>query len=143
MLKKLTLLVAAMLLAGCGLMPKPLETGKVDPAMSALQVKAQATVNEARRVLISVDQLIGESVSTGMWTPDESQKYLDVAKGYRRTLDDTQKVLDSGNFQKAITEAGATQLIVDKLLEELIAAKARAAKSKAGAALDDLVPFLV
>lgn len=133
--------ILAFVLAGCA-GPKPLETGKVDPAMSALQIKAQSVVNEARRLLISADQLIGESAASGIWTPDEAQRYLDRAKDYRKKLDAIQEAVDRGDYQKAITDGNLTQVIADALLKELIAAKARG-RPKPGAALTDLVPFLV
>lgn len=122
MMKKLfsVVVLALVSLTGCAI-PRPLQTGRVDPGMSALQVKAQAAVNEARRVLISADRLIGDSVGKDIWSPDDGQRYLDQAKAYRKRLDTAQGYVDSNDFEKALTEAGAVQLIADKLLEELVA----------------------
>lgn len=133
-------LALGVLLAGCA-GPRALQTGKVDPAMSKLQVQAQATVNEARRILISADQLIGSSVASDIWTPDEGQKYLDIAKDYRKRLDATQAVLDKGDFQKAISEAGLQQVLIDKLLQEVVA-RANAAKKPPIKPVTGLLPVL-
>lgn len=117
----LFVLVVVGLLAGCAA-PKPLPTGKVDPAKSALQVKLQSTINEGRRILIDVDRTIGFSARTSIFTADEAAGYAKQATDYRKTLDNAQTALDTnGDIGKAFTDADVTAKLADKFLQELVA----------------------
>lgn len=126
-MKKIIAIVVLALLTGCGV--QPLKTGKVDPGMSDLQVKAQAVVNEGYRLLAAVDREIGQAAADRIWTSAEAQKYLDQSIGYRKQLDGYAKLIGT-DAAAALSQANITNAIVDEFLKAVIAKAAAARKAK-------------
>lgn len=129
MLAVLLVLAIPFALPSCGV--SPLSTGATQGA-SELQVKAQQVINEGYRLLASADKEIGQAAADRIWTPDESQKYLNQAILYRKKLDDAQKVLNGGSIEAALSQASVTQAVADALLQEVLTRAAAARKAKSG-----------
>jgi len=133
------LAVLLVALSGCGL--QPLKTGKVDPGVSQLQVKAQSVINEGYRLLAASDKEIGQSAADGIFTPDDAQVYLNRAIASRKKLDGYQKLLNSGDINAVLSGANVEQLVADALLKEVLA-RAIAAKKKPTTQFEEFSPFL-
>lgn len=127
-MRKLFAIVALAFLAGCGV--QPLKTGKVDPGMSELQVKAQSIINESYRLLAAADREIGQAAADRIWPSADAQKYLDQAIEYRKHVDGWQRLLDKGDVGSVLQSADAQNAILDEFLKAVVAKAAAARKAK-------------
>ena len=85
---------------------------------------AQGWINEGRVTLIATANLVADNVKGDIMTPAEGQNVLNKVREYSKTLDDAQKLFDTGFASEAVDKAKLVNSVITALHKE-IAAKAR------------------
>lgn len=123
-MKKLFAVAALVLLAGCGLMPKPMDVPVAKSLPEAGQL-AQTAVTQANGALAAAYGFIRSGVRDGTINPTQGREWFNTLDGYSEKVDAAQKLISSGGFDQAKAQAQATGALIKILHDQAVAAAAR------------------
>lgn len=126
-MKKLFAIVALVLLAGCGLMPKTpaLPDSKTLPPIANEALKA---IVAARGGLDAAYDFIGSGVRSGAIEPTQGRTWFNTLDTYRDKVNQAQKLFDTGGYDAAKLQAQGTEALIKFIHDQAIEALKKQAK---------------
>lgn len=126
-MKKLFAIVALVLFAGCGLMPKTpaLPDSKTLPPIANEALKA---IVAARGGLDAAYDFIGSGVRSGAIEPVQGRTWFNTLDTYRDKVNQAQKLFDTGGYDAAKLQAQGTEALIKFIHDQAIEALKKQAK---------------